>query len=170
MLKAAVPWERFLTNNFSKNLIMKREKKKAPKVEFPISAMIDCTFLLLIYFMVACSLHKQEADISFSLPGMAEASEPLTMPDEQILEIHSDGSVILNDLPLDSPESKELPNLIKTLTRFRETCAAAKTEAMLTINADDNVHHQRVVEVLNACSAAKLENVTFAFEDENKLF
>ncbi len=149
---------------------MKREKKKAPKVEFPISAMIDCTFLLLIYFMVACSLHKQEADISFSLPGMAEVSEPLAMPDEQILEIRSDGNVILNDLALDSPESKELPELTKTLTQFRDVCASTKTEAMLTINADDEVPHQRVVEVLNACSAAKLENVTFAFEDEDKMF
>ena len=120
--------------------------------------------------MVACSLHKQEADISFSLPGMANVSEPLAMPDEQILEIQKDGAVVLNDLPLDSPKSKNLPELIKTLTRFRETCASAKTEAMLTINADDKVPHQRVIDVLNACSAAKLENVTFAFENDNDLF
>ena len=149
---------------------MKREKKKPLKVDFPISAMIDCTFLLLIYFMVACSLHKQEADISFSLPGIAEQSEPIAMPDEQILEIRSNGSVILNDLELDSPQSKELPELTKTLEKFREACSVTKTEAMLTINADDRVPQQRVVDVLDACSAAKLENVTFAFEDDDKLF
>jgi biopolymer transport protein ExbD len=149
---------------------MKREKKKPLKVDFPISAMIDCTFLLLIYFMVACSLHKQEADISFSLPGIAEQSEPVAMPDEQILEIRPNGSVVLNDLELDSPQSKELPELTKTLERFREACSATKTEAMLTINADDEVPQQRVVDVLDACSAAKLENVTFAFEDDDKIF
>ncbi len=149
---------------------MKREKKKPLKVDFPISAMIDCTFLLLIYFMVACSLHKQEADISFSLPGVAEQSEPIAMPDEQILEIRPNGSVVLNDLELDSPQSKELPELTKTLEKFREACAATKTEAMLTINADDEVPQQRVVDVLDACSAAKLENVTFAFEDDDKIF
>ena len=149
---------------------MKREKKKPLKVDFPISAMIDCTFLLLIYFMVACSLHKQEADISFSLPGVAEQSEPIAMPDEQILEIRPNGSVVLNDLELDSPKSKELPELTKTLEKFREACAATKTEAMLTINADDEVPQQRVVDVLDACSAAKLENVTFAFEDDDKIF
>jgi len=149
---------------------MKREKKKPLKVDFPISAMIDCTFLLLIYFMVACSLHKQEADISFSLPGVAEQSEPIAMPDEQILEIRPNGSVVLNDLELDSPQSKELPELTKTLEKFREACAATKTEAMLTINADDEVPQQRVVDILDACSAAKLENVTFAFEDDDKIF
>jgi len=149
---------------------MKREKKKPLKVDFPISAMIDCTFLLLIYFMVACSLHKQEADISFSLPGVAEQSEPIAMPDEQILEIRPNGSVVLNDLELDSPQSKELPELTKTLEKFREACAATKTEAMLTINADDEVPQQRVVDILDACSAAKLENVTFAFEDDDNIF
>ena len=148
---------------------MKRPPKKPLKVDFPISAMIDCTFLLLIYFMVACSLHKQEADISFSLPGVAEQSEPIAMPDEQILEIRADGSVVLNDLELDSPQSTDLPELTKKLERFRETCASTKTEAMLTINADDVIPQQRVIDVLDACSAAKLENVTFAFEDDDKI-
>ena len=148
---------------------MERPKKKPLKIDFPISAMIDCTFLLLIYFMVACSLHKQEADISFSLPGVAQQAEPIAMPDEQILEIRADGSVVLNDLELDSPQSIDLPELTKTLERFRETCVATKTEAMLTINADDVVKQQRVIDVLDACSAAKLENVTFAFEEDDKI-
>jgi len=149
---------------------VKRKKKKPVKVIFPISAMIDCTFLLLIYFMVSCTMHKQEADISFSLPGVAEQSEPIAMPDEQIVEIMANGAIILNDLELDSPASAELPAFTKTLKRFREACAATKTEAMLTISAADKVPHQRIIDVLNACSAAKLENVTFAFEEEEPRF
>ncbi len=149
---------------------MKRKKKKPVKVVFPISAMIDCTFLLLVYFMVSCTMHKQEADISFSLPGVAEQSEPIAMPDEQIVEITPSGAIILNDLELDSPESSELPDFTKTLKRFRETCASTKTEAMLTISAADLVPHQRIIDVLNACSVAKLDNVTFAFEDDEPSF
>jgi biopolymer transport protein ExbD len=72
----------------------------------------------------------------------------------------------LNDLELDSPQSKDLPELQKTLTRFREASAAAQVEAMLTINADDAVPHQRVVDVLNACAHAKLGNVTFAVDQD----
>jgi biopolymer transport protein ExbD len=149
---------------------MRLRKKPPMKVMFPISAMIDCTFLLLIYFMVSCTLHKQEADISFSLPGLAEQSEPVAMPDEQIVEIRPNGAVILNDLELDSADSIELPELIETLTRYRDACSANKTEAMLTISAADVVPHQRVVDVLNACSVAKVANVTFALEDEDELF
>ena len=147
---------------------MLRRKKQKIAIAFPISAMIDCTFLLLIYFMSACTLHKQEADISFSLPGQTESSEPLAMPDEQIVEIRADGRVILNDMEIDSPHDPDLPELTETIIRFMQVCASAKNEAMLIINADDGTPHQRVVDVLNACAAAKLTNVTFAFEDEEE--
>jgi biopolymer transport protein ExbD len=149
---------------------MRRHKKQKPKIVFPISAMIDCTFLLLIYFMAACTLHKQEADISFSLPGQAEISEPLAMPDEQIVEIRADGGIVLNDREIDSPQNKDLPQLTETLTRFRQVCESAKNEAMLVIHAADDAAHQRVVEVLNACAAANVNNVTFSFDDEEEYF
>jgi biopolymer transport protein ExbD len=145
---------------------MRLKKRAQAKIDFPLSAMIDCTFLLLIFFMVASTFHRQEADISFSLPGTAEQSEPVALPDEQILEIRPGGAVVLNELELDSPGSKELPDLQKTLTRFREASAAANVEAMLTINAADAVPHQRVVDVLNACAAAKLATITFAVEQD----
>ena len=145
---------------------MRLKKRTQAKIDFPISAMIDCTFLLLIFFMVASTFHRQEADISFALPGTAEQSEPVALPDEQILEIRPDGAIVLNDLELDSPQSKDLPELQKTLTRFREASAAAQVEAMFTINADDAVPHQRVVDVLNACAQAKLGNVTFAVDQD----
>jgi biopolymer transport protein ExbD len=144
---------------------MRLKKRQQASVVFPISAMIDCTFLLLIYFMVASTFNKQEADISFCLPGTVELTEPVPMPDEQILDIRPDGAVVLNDLELDSAASKDLPELTKTLARFRESCRAARVDAMLTINADDAVPHQRVVDVLNACAGAKLENVTFAVDE-----
>ena len=149
---------------------MRRRKKHKTKIAFPISAMIDCTFLLLIYFMAACTLHKQEADISFSLPGQAQSSEPLAMPDEQIVEIRADGGIILNDREIDTPTDPFLSDLTETLIRFKEVCASAKNEAMIIISADDQTSHQRVVEVLNACAAAKLTHVTFAFDDQEEQF
>ena len=43
----------------------------------PIAPMIDVVFLLLIYFMVSATLQRQEADISFGLPGTVEQADPL---------------------------------------------------------------------------------------------
>jgi len=144
---------------------MHLRKRTQAAVVFPISAMIDCTFLLLIYFMVASTFHKQEADVSFSLPGVAAQDKAVPMPDEQILEIRPDGSIVLNELELDSPASADLPELTKTLARFREACRASKVDALLSINAADAVRHQRVVDVLNACAEARIGNVTFALDD-----
>ncbi len=143
-----------------------KRKSKEEKPEVQMTPMIDCVFLLLIFFMVSSTFNRQEADISFSLPGLAEQSEAVEIPDEQIIEIYEDGSVVLNDMKYDSPASTELPELLKTLVRFREAAEASKVPAMITIAPADRVKQQRVVDVLNACSAAKIQNVTFAVEEE----
>lgn len=144
-----------------------RRKATDEKVDIPITPMIDAVFLLLIFFMVTSTLHRQEADISFALPGVADQSEAVEIPDEQIIEIYDDGSVVLNDLQYDAPDDPDLPELTEMLTRFRETAEANKVEAMITIAPADKVKHQRVVDVLNACAAARVENVTFATDEES---
>ena len=75
---------------------MRKEKKETGKISFPISSMIDCTFLLLIYFMSACSLNKTEGDLGFSLPGEGRETEAVVMPDEQVLEIDGEGAIAIN--------------------------------------------------------------------------
>ena len=127
-----------------------------------MTPMIDCVFLLLVFFMVSTTFNKQEADISFSLPGTAEQSDSVEIPDEQIIQITENGNVFLNDLEYDAPTDPNMPELVKTLILFRQTAEANKVPAMITIAPEDNVKQQRVVDVLNACTAAKIANVTFA--------
>jgi biopolymer transport protein ExbD len=142
-----------------------RRSTGSDKLEIAITPMIDCVFLLLIFFMVTSTLHRQEADISFALPGIAQQDEPVEIPDEQIIQVTAEGRILLNDLEYDSPEQSDLPELTRMLRRFREAAEANQVEAMLTIAPDDKVKHQRVVDVLNACVLAKIENVTFATEE-----
>jgi biopolymer transport protein ExbD len=130
--------------------------------EFQISPMIDVVFLLIAYFIVTATLKKNEADLTMQLPAMVRQEVQLTMPDEQIIEIREDGSVILNDREFDSPESQDLPELVDTLERFRETSEAANGIPMVTIQPDDEAVHARVMDVLNACAASKIERVGFA--------
>ncbi len=143
-----------------------KRKTSDDKVEIAITPMIDCVFLLLIFFMVTSTLHRQEADISFALPGVAEQSDSVDIPDEQVIQISPEGRVALNDLEYDTPEEPALPELTEMLTRFKATAEANKVEAMITIAPALTVKHQRIVDVLNACAAARIENVTFAVEEE----
>jgi biopolymer transport protein ExbD len=126
-----------------------------------IASLIDLVFLLLVYFMVAASLQKSEADLSIRLPGMVAQKQSVEMPDEQLIEVRDSGHVILNEQQYDSPDSMDLPNLVAMLTRYRMSCEAANIPAMITIMADDGTRHQRVIDVMNACAKAQIRNVTF---------
>lgn len=127
-----------------------------------VASLIDMTFLLLIYFICTCSLITPEADLGIRLPGMVAQATSVDMPDEQIIEIRKDGNVLLNSRQFDRPESQALPELMATLLRYKASSDAAKNEAMVTIWADDETPHQRVIDVMNACAAAKIKNVSFA--------
>ncbi|NCA83778.1 MAG: biopolymer transporter ExbD [Opitutae bacterium] len=147
---------------------MKLKHKDNVKAEVDMTPMIDCVFLLLVFFMVSTTFNKQEADISFALPGTAEQSDAVEIPDEQIIQITEAGNVFLNDLEYDAPADTDMPELVKTLILFRQTAEANKVPAMITIAPEDNVKQQRVVDVLNACTAAKIANVTFAVGDDEE--
>ncbi len=147
---------------------MKLKHKDDVKAAVDMTPMIDCVFLLLVFFMVSTTFNKQEADISFALPGTAAQSDAVEIPDEQIIQITAAGNVFLNDLEYDKPTDPDMPELVKTLTLFRQTAEANQVPAMITIAPEDNVKQQRVVDVLNACTAAKIANVTFAVGGEDE--
>jgi len=147
---------------------IKRSSKKGKRVrignlELPIAPMIDVVFLLLFYFMVSATLQKQEADISFSLPGRIQQDEAIEMPDEQIVQILANGQALVNDYPYDSPEAPRYRQLETMLNRFREASESNLVEARITLAPDDKTAHEMVVKVMDACSHAGIESVTFAF-------
>ena len=147
---------------------MKLKHKDDVKAAVDMTPMIDCVFLLLVFFMVSTTFNKRGADISFALPGTAAQSDAVEIPDEQIIQITEAGNVFLNDLEYDKPTDPDMPELVKTLTLFRQTAEANQVPAMITIAPEDNVKQQRVVDVLNACTAAKIANVTFAVGGEDE--
>lgn len=132
--------------------------------------MIDMVFLLLVFFMVTAKPIKQESDINLGLPGTISQEESVEIPDEQRILIQPSGQVVLNEMPVDSPTSTLLPTLLTTLIRFKESADANKSEALITIDADDEASHQRIVDVLNACAKAGISGVTFADSSEEEDF
>jgi biopolymer transport protein ExbD len=141
------------------------KKKPADKPQIAIAPLIDAVFLLLIYFMVTSSLERQEADLSFQLPGTVEQDEPMDLPDEQIIEIRADGQVVVNEFPYDAPGASRLRELQAMLTRFREASEANKTVAQVTIAPDALARHETIIRVMDAISAAGISGVNFALED-----
>jgi biopolymer transport protein ExbD len=141
-------------------------KKPEPKPSIAIAPMIDVVFLLLMYYLVTSTLDKQEADISFQLPGVVEQTESVDMPDEQIIEIDASGQVVVNEYTYDSPNSPRLLELTGMLTRFKEASDANKVEALVTIAPSDSTTHQMIIRVMDACSIAGIKGVNFSIGEE----
>lgn len=141
------------------------KKRARPRPAMPIAPMIDVVFLLLIYFMVSATLQRQEADISFGLPGTVEQADPLDLPDEQIIEIRADGQILVNEFSYGSAAEKRLTDLAVMLTRYGQSSRANRSDASVTIAPDDSVPHQWVVRVMDACASAGIDAIAFAMEE-----
>lgn len=145
---------------------MKVFTQQTDNPELNVSSLIDMVFLLLVYFMVTASLVKSEGDLGIKLPGVVQQSVTVDMPDEQIIEVRASGEVYLNGARFGAPGSNELPDLTDLLIRYKTAAEASRNKAMVTIWAEDEAEHQRVVDVMNACAGAGIENVTFAAAGE----
>ena len=137
-----------------------RFKKTSSEEEAKIdmTPMIDCVFLLMIYFMITSTLGRIESDLGITLPGTMEQGSALEMPDEQIIEVQARGDVLLNGKLF---KGQEMPELVKTLVRYRLSSEATHNKAMITVQAEDNASYDRVIDVLNSCAGASITNVTF---------
>ena len=141
---------------------MRLERRESPTIEMQIAPMVDIGFLLLIFFMVTARPMKPEADVGLNLPGTVAQEESVEIPDEQRIAIQPNGQVIVNDLAVDAPGDRTLPQLVKLLTRFKEACEANKSQALVTVAPEDTVPHQRIIDVMNACAAAEIRGVTLS--------
>lgn len=124
--------------------------------------MIDMVFLLLVFFMVSAKPIKPETDIPIGLPGQVSAEESIDIPDEQRIEIQPSGQAVINDLSVDGPNQREMPDLVAILSRFKRAADNNKADALVTLAPHDEVAHQRIVDVLNACAQAGITGVTMA--------
>jgi biopolymer transport protein ExbD len=145
--------------------------KKERKIEadnvnlgFQIAPMIDVVFVIMLFFMVMAGAVKKEMELKSQLPGMAPVSldAPQEMPDEIIVGVEEAGYVTLNEEEFDSPTDKKLPNFTATLMRLKQEADNRNAKVIVTIEAEEQATYERVIDVLNALTVAKVSNVTFS--------
>jgi biopolymer transport protein ExbD len=139
----------------------KRRESSEVNLGFQIAPMIDVVFVIMLYFMVMAGAVQVENAHNTKLPGTIATESDTPLPDEISVRVEDDGQVYLNDDPLDTPESKNLPEFAGNLNQLRESSTASKSEVLVTIYANEFAHYERVIDVLDALSRAKISNVTF---------
>ena len=140
--------------------------------EVDLTPMIDVTFLLLIYFMVTTMLKQPEAELSIQLPGKPQSSD-VTPMDMLKVRIGDEGEVYLNGSEIEDGLDFSMPDLVanlKTQKGMRDQLissgAKTKAEAELKVEIESSgiAEHQAAISVLNACSEAGVNKVTFTFQ------
>jgi biopolymer transport protein ExbD len=120
-----------------------------------IAPMLDVMFVLLMFFMVMAGQQVKEAELGVSVPGSGQPSSTAKTP--VTIRVAPDGVVTFNDTPVDSREDREMPKLRARLKNLIE----AFSEQSVIIRPNDRAPYQRVVDVLNACGAERVKNLTF---------
>lgn len=144
-----------------------KRRRKSLEVEslnlgFQIAPMVDVIFVIMLYFMVMAGAVKVEHELKTSLPGVAVNSAPdETDPDEITIEIDEDGIVLMNEEEYDTPQDKTLPGLTNSMIRLKEDADSRGSKVLVTIQAAEHAKYERIIDVMNALSKAKIPNVTF---------
>jgi biopolymer transport protein ExbD len=131
----------------------------SPFEQIDVSPLIDVSFLLLIFFLVTSTIQKAETELSTKLPGDPDLGTPVDTLTVDI-DAAADGTILFNGATVATdPNQRSLPALVKQLEQAKELAASSTTPILASINIDDDASQQRFADVLNALSAAKIENI-----------
>jgi len=119
---------------------------------FQIAPMLDILFVLLLFFMVSAGAQKHEASLTTQLPGGRPGGD---IPVQVGIDV--DGQVNVAGAPYDTPTDPALPQLVDHLKGI----VASNAAQPIVVTPARSTKQQRVVDVLNACAAAKVKNLAF---------
>ena len=128
-----------------------RRRKRTPKLT--MSPMVDCVFLLLIFFMVSTTFVPQPGIRVELPPGFDGYKRPTGL----ILKIYNpidnreDGTMLLNGHIVGYDEM--FPILLNT---------PADQKAMLMIHSGRDVFHKQIVSVIDRAKSAGFDKIGFA--------
>ena len=144
-------------------MISRRKRRPSSEVNlgFQIAPMIDVVFVIMLFFMAMVGAMKVEKAHNIKLPGNVTTNEETVTPDEIAIRIDDEGQVYMNDDPLDSPVVKDLVELTGNLNALREASDASKSKVLVTIYSDELARFERVMDVLDALSRARISDMTF---------
>ena len=122
------------------------ESRRAPISEINVTPLVDVVLVLLVIFMVVTPLLKQEVPIELSLAENSRGAEDAT---QVTITIAADGRTLVNgtDVPAE--------DLVPRLTAMY----ADRPDKTIFLEADRNLAHGRVVDVMDDCRAAGIAQI-----------
>ena len=130
-------------------------RKRTSEMEVNMTPLIDCVFLLLIFFMIATTFAPMPG-IRVKLPPPGAPPPDAKKPEQLILRISDPdaggyGTMILND---------QVTSMEMILGSFQG--ASLKQKEMLIIQSGRQVLHEQIVKVMDLAKRADIKKIGFA--------
>ncbi|SMP48813.1 biopolymer transport protein ExbD [Neorhodopirellula lusitana] len=134
---------------------MRTEIFEEESIEPQMAPLIDCVFLLLIFFLVATTLKKLERQLPVSLPPAVQAQEVAMDPQTLVIGVDLEGRMYLSG-------NMATPGV---LMRQLDEVATHQPDRPVRIDADCGTPFEHVVQALEALNVRSISNVSVHVAD-----
>lgn len=133
------------------------QAQEEEEAEVSMSPLIDCVFLLLIFFIVSTMTKKQNKDIDISLPVSISAEKLIPSNQELVIGVDQEKYIFFEGEPV---------SLNGLHAELREI-GVLEPDRRIRLDADEKTPLGRVVEILDLCQFNNLTNVGIRTYDEH---
>lgn len=117
-----------------------------------LAPLVDVLMLLLIFFLLTWNAARTENELDVKVPKASAAKEQSRPIGDVVVNVKSDGNVVVNRRTL---SGDELSELLRGLVQL-------DPDQAVVIRGDEAGQYKNIVDVLNICSQAGVTNVAFA--------
>ena len=135
---------------------MRIRRSSEDKLEIGMSSLIDCVFLLLIFFLITTGAKKENRDIDIDLPVSTSSLDVPPDNDTMVIGVNKEKMLFYNGRPV---TISELHQILLELSEENH-------DRRIRVDCDKAVAFSRVVEILDLCSFRGLRNVAVRTYDE----
>ncbi len=117
-----------------------------------LAPLVDVLLLLLIFFLLTWNAARNENELDVKVPKASSAKEKSAPIGDVVVNVRTDGNVVVNRRTL---TGAELTDLLKSLVQLN-------SEQAVIIRGDEAGAYKNIIGVLNICTEAGITNVAFA--------
>lgn len=117
-----------------------------------LAPLVDVLLLLLIFFLLTWNAARNENELDVKIPKAKAATEKSAPIGDVIVNVKTDGSVVVNRRTLTAAD----------LTTMLQGLVKLNPEQAVVIRGDEAGEYKNIVNVLDLCSQAGVTNVAFA--------
>lgn len=135
---------------------MRRRRDDSDDITVDMTPMIDCVFLLLIFFLVATTLKKLDRELPVELPDATMAVEAKVDSNTLVVGLDAQGQIYMDAEPV----------TIEAFHAALQTASQANPDTRVRIDADSETPYRDIVHVMDQCLFWDLRNIGFHLRRE----